>query len=168
VKPLDLNGGIFGRLRVLSKASSKSDGAIWWICRCDCGNIKEARGSDLKRGFISSCGCWKRDAPKLRTTHGGSDTRLYHIWQAMRNRTGNQNASKFHYYGGRGITVCDEWINSDSFPEFYSWAMSNGYQAHLTIDRIDNYKGYSPDNCRWATWTEQMNNKRPRNEIEDK
>src|SRR5205814_913618 len=99
----------FGRLRVVSRAAAMPDGAVWWNCDCECGSKRQARGSDLKRGFIQSCGCWRREMPTTRATHGGSNTRLYRIWQAMHDRTGNPKASRYAYYGGRGISVCTEW-----------------------------------------------------------
>lgn len=96
--------------------------------------------------------------------HGMKGTRLYRIWQAMKNRCNNHNANRFDDYGGRGITVCDEWV--DDFEAFHTWAMSNGYLSDLTIDRMDNDKGYSPDNCRWATDKQQANNSRQCHQIE--
>jgi len=90
--------------------------------------------------------------------HGGKGTRLYRIWQMMKNRCHNLKTPRFKDYGGRGITVCDEW--KDDFRAFHDWAMANGYADHLTIDRKDNDKGYSPDNCRWTTPLVQGNNSR--------
>lgn len=90
--------------------------------------------------------------------HGGKGTRLYRIWQMMKNRCHNPKTSRFPDYGGRGITVCDEW--KDDFQAFHDWAMANGYEDHLTIDRKDNDKGYSPENCRWTTALVQGNNSR--------
>lgn len=162
MKPLNLNGQIFGKLRVIERSSPKLDGAIWWLCHCQCGGTKEARGADLKRGFIQSCGCWRREMPKTRATHGGSSTRLYRIWQAMQDRTGNPDASRYDYYGGRGISVCDEW---QEFKPFRDWSMKNGYDETLSIDRIDNYGNYEPGNCRWATQLMQIRNRRSQAEV---
>lgn len=158
MRRLDLLGNKYHRLTVVSCAGSGEDGAVWWSCQCECGNTKSFRGSDLKRASIKSCGCWNSDMTTARnTSHGGSHTRLYRIWQAMRDRTGNPKASRYAYYGGRGIAVCNEW---QTFLPFQSWALTNGYRATLSIDRIDNDGNYEPDNCRWATQKQQVNNSR--------
>lgn len=163
MKQLDLHGLVFGRLSVVSRCDPKTDGAIWWRCKCSCGATKEVRGADLKRGFVNSCGCLRRELPKERQTHGGSNTRLYRIWQAMRDRTSNPRASRYSYYGGRGISVCDEW---QTFETFREWAISNGYDSKLSIDRINNNGNYEPGNCRWANQQTQTKNRRTKTEME--
>jgi|SRR5581483_2190188 len=155
---LNLMGMRFSRLLVLACAGPDERGAVRWKCRCDCGATKIIRGADLKRGFVKSCGCWnsERTANKNRS-HGNSHTRLYRIWQAMRDRTSNSRASNYKYYGARGIKVCADW---STYEPFEKWALSNGYAKNLSIDRIDNDGNYEPLNCRWATQKQQVRNSR--------
>lgn len=157
MRALELSGKRFARLTVIERASKRPDGARWWRCSCECGGHCEVRGSDLLRGSVKSCGCLRIDLPKARATHGGSGSRLYRIWQAMRDRTQNPRASRFSYYGGRGIAVCPQW---EDFKVFRDWALSNGYASNLSIDRIDNDGDYEPANCRWATQQQQVQNRR--------
>ena len=158
-RSIDLTGQRFGRLTVEKRAGTSQNGNVLWACKCDCGNITVVKGYSLKNSITRSCGCLIAESTKDRnTTHGLRKTRLYRIWANMKDRCLNSNAPGYLYYGGRGITICDEWKND--FLQFYDWAMANGYADDLSIDRIDNDKGYNPDNCRWATHSEQMRNRR--------
>jgi hypothetical protein len=113
----------------------------------------------LISGDTKSCGCLQKEIAKATfTRHGKWSSRLHVIWSSMKTRCYNQKHSKCKYYGGRGISICDEWLRD--FQAFFDWAMANGYRDDLTIDRIDVNGKYCPDNCRWITIAEQQKNKR--------
>ncbi len=154
----DLTGQRFGRLTVLEFVPNDKPSS-YWKCKCDCGNTSIVWCGNLKNGTTKSCGCWNRErAFATHLKHGKYHTRLRRIWQQIKDRCNNSKTKIYKYYGGRGITVCDEWKND--FQAFYDWAMTNGYSDSLTIDRI-NYNGnYEPSNCRWVDMTIQNRNKK--------
>lgn len=157
-KRIDLIGKRFGKLVVQNKAKNEGRWTCW-DCVCDCGNRVIAKTRDLQKGDVNSCGCLFEEINKQRLTkHGKKNSRLYRIWGNMKTRCSNPTTKYYKYYGGRGITICEEWRNS--FQRFYDWAMTNGYSDDLTIDRIDVNGNYEPSNCRWVTMKEQSKNKR--------
>ena len=156
----------FGRLTVLRRAGSTKRGQAQWLCQCDCGSDpKVIVGSCLRNGHTQSCGCiHKEGLSNLRATHRESHTRLYNIWKSIKARCYNSNNHAYDRYGGRGIVMCDEWKHN--YVSFRDWALDNGYDNSLSIDRIDVNGIYSPQNCRWADDYMQANNKRDNHNIE--
>lgn len=153
----DFTGMTFGEVTVLERVGVAKYGVVW-RCRCSCGREFETVATSLNVGKVKRC-------PKSRLPDTLSeDYPIYQSWSNMKNRCLNPNTPDYHFYGARGITICNEWIHD--FDAFYYWAKSNGWEEGLTIDRIDNSKGYSPDNCRWVDRMVQANNTRRTHLIE--
>lgn len=159
---IDLTGQRFGRLEVIGREGN-IDGKATWKCVCDCGNKTVVRGESLRRGETLSCGCLHTEVIKqVCTVHGMSKSKIHKTWRGLFQRCENPNSSHYERYGGRGIRICEEWKGEHGFINFYEWAMKNGYSDDLTIDRIDNNKGYSPDNCRWIPHIDNCHNRNAR------
>ena len=157
-RKIDIAGKRFGRLTAIEKAEDyrypNGEHAEKWRCVCDCGNTVVVFRKCLLSGNTASCGCTRGEK---RITHGGKGTKLYDVWCGMKGRCNNRNNDDYERYGGRGISVCNEW--NDDFASFRDWALSNGYADGLTIDRINVDGSYCPDNCRWVGVAEQANNR---------
>lgn len=145
----------YGRLIITGFKGNEGKDKYQAFCKCDCGNETEVYLYSLKNGDTTSCGCYNLEVTKTRsTTHGQTKTTEWNIWSCMRDRCSNKNSPAYKYYGERGITVCTEW---SKFENFYK-DMGRRPEG-LSLDRIDNNKGYSKDNCKWSTWTEQSRNR---------
>lgn len=166
MKHVDISGNKFGRLTAV-KVDHSDGHSNFWLCKCDCGNLIVVRLQHLRQGMTKSCGCLQREMRKTRgerskigertRTHGLSSHPLHNVWNGMKSRCYNHNHKYFHRYGGRGISICNEW--KDNFLDFYNWCVNHGYKDGMTVDRIDNDGDYKPSNCRLVDYVKQANNK---------
>lgn len=163
-------GQKFGRLTVLEfKARNKQYDSLW-LCRCECGNEKVIAGGKLFSGHTKSCGCLQKErTSEAKVKHGlyfndsGKRAKLYRVWIGIKERCTNPNNKKYSDYGGRGISISNEWID---YINFHNWAIGNGYCEGLTIERIDVNGNYEPNNCKWIPQSEQSKNRRDCHRIE--
>ncbi|ARI78237.1 hypothetical protein [Halobacillus mangrovi] len=165
-KKTDLTRQKFGRLTVIEESGrAEGSGHIKWLCKCDCGNETSVRADHLRSNHTKSCGCKRRP-------HGMRCTRFYRIWTCMKQRATNENAQNYNDYGGRGIILCPRWRKFENFRddmyESYVKHVDQHGESNTSIERMNNDKRYTPWNCRFATWEEQANNRRPRTtEVEE-
>lgn len=154
-------GEKFNRLFVISISGKRLYNKIY-LCKCDCGKEVNVEGNKIKSGHTKSCGCLQKEImSSIKTKHGllkgGKNNKIFSMWQNMKNRCLNKNVPAYKNYGGRGICICEEWLDSSNFID---WVLSNGWKENLQIDRIDNNKGYSPDNCRFVNRSQNILNSR--------
>ena len=153
-------GQRFGRLTVIGRSGTNNHGEATWLYLCDCGNETIVSASYLVHGHTKSCGCLAVErAREANITHGETNSKLYRAYTNMMTRCYNPNYKYYHAYGARGISVCEEWRGDGGYEKFSAWAKQNGYDAMLTLDRVDVDGDYSPANCRWATMKQQQNNR---------
>lgn len=154
-KIIDLTGQRFGRLTVIERGPNSPSGSARWRCKCDYGNETLTATAKLRNGTTQSCGCLGLEhATQAKIKHGARHERLYNVWAAMKQRCYNPHKDGYKYYGGKGVTICDEW--REDYAKFKAWAYANGYEPGLTIDRIDSNGNYEPSNCRWVTFAENI------------
>lgn len=156
---MDLTGNRFGRLTVIERAKNDKFKHSQWLCECDCGTKIIVSLSHLRTGYTKSCGCLKKEiAKEVHTKHGKSYDPLYIVWCGMIYRCTNPNHHSYKNYGGRGVSVCDEWKDNPNC--FIDWSISHGWKPGLQLDRINNSEGYRPENCHFVTPRINCNNTR--------
>lgn len=156
---IDITGCKYGRLTVLQFAGLSNHHESLWECKCDCGSEIKVKRSSLVKNKYPSCGCAFREVTSQTSAiHGLYRDRIYNTYNAMKQRCLNPNNPRYDDYGGRGITICEEWLSN--FMNFYNWAMENGYRDDLTIERDDVNGNYEPGNCSWKTRLHQVRNQR--------
>lgn len=160
MKPLDLTNQKFNRLTAIRHVPNPERKSRYWLFICECGTTKIIKGTHVTSGLIQSCGCRRREISS-EITHGMTNTPTFKSWNAMRGRCLNPKDAAYQSYGGRGIDIHPAW---DKFENFL--ATMGVRPAGSSLDRIDNNKGYGPDNCRWATSLQQVRNRRTTNLVE--
>lgn len=154
----DLLNQKFGQLTVVQKLKMNNHREMEWLCVCDCGREHISTSNRLTRGQTTCCKeCMKNKISISNTKHSCKPEALWCCYQNMKTRCYNKKYSLYHRYGGRGISVCEEWYNS--FVSFRDWAFNSGWEEGLSLDRIDNNGNYCPENCKWSTVQEQSNNR---------
>ena len=158
----DMTGYVFNGCEVLEREGSNKDKKATWKCKCYCGNVFVTTGKSIRAKSTISCGCYKNKVlskqGKKNGTHKETGSKLYYVWHGMKKRCNDKNNKGYKWYGGRGIKICDEWL--EDYIAFKNWAVSNGYEEGLTIDRINVDGNYEPDNCRWVDMKTQQRNRR--------